>query len=163
MSHEPDNLLRTLCSVLGSLVLALASTSVHAQSETGERDLPDFSDVQQQAMELKKSVLTYGEGQRQALITETEAALANFDQRIERLEATLAEQESEMSSAAERYASNMLETLERQRAEFNEWLATLQADSRGTWDEVMHGFSNAYDEFYNSWENLESEFGSSSY
>lgn len=143
---------------LALLVLALTSVNTLAQTDATGEELPDFADVQRQAIALKQSVLTYGESQRQELIDETEAALENFDRRIDSLESTITARENDMSRAAERYAQSMLDTLGRQRSRFNDWVTALQSDSRGGWDEVMHGFSSAYDDFYNSWEDLEAQF-----
>lgn len=118
-----------------------------------------LENVKQQAMELKQSVLTATETQRQALVNETEAALDNFDARIERLETNIADNSDDMSASAEEYANEMMGTLTRQRNELGQWFNSLQTDSEAAWDEVIYGFSRAYDEFYDSWQDLEAQFG----
>lgn len=138
---------------------ALMNTALAQQQDMVE--LPTFAEVEQQAMELKQSVLTYSEEQRDALVSETESALTSFDRRIENLEENIAENGEEMSAAAKRYADNMMATLERQREELASWFASLKQDGNEAWDDVIYGFSSAYDEFYDSWENLEAQFGSS--
>lgn len=155
---------RNLCfSALFTAMLALISGGAVAQDNSGNTNMPDFRQVQKQAMELKQSMLTYGENQRQQLLSETESALASFDQRIDRLQATIDAREQDMSRAAQRYTDNLMNTLERQRVEFGNWLSNLRTESDTAWDQVMYGFSEAYDQFYNSWENLESEFGEDTY
>ena len=149
-----------------AMILALTSGSVAAQNDSGNStsaDMPDFEHMQKQAMELKQSVLTYGANQRQQLLNETEVALENFDQRIAELETTIAAREDELSRAAQRYANNLLETLQRQRNEFDDWITNLRTHSDTTWDVMMQGYSSAFDQFYNAWETLESEFGAATF
>lgn len=171
MSEEVECKLHT-CSFVANqvrglitLVLSLLVASFPAQGQTAEtsESLPDFAHVEQQAMELKQSMLTYSENKRQDLIAETQAVLEKFDQRIGSLQSSIAANEAEMSSAARRYADNMLDTLGRQRSHFNDRLKALESDSRETWDHLMYEFSTAFDEFYNYWEKLELEFGSGTY
>ncbi|MCI5106736.1 MAG: hypothetical protein MRY76_08495 [Pseudomonadales bacterium] len=64
-SHRKYSLAATLM-----LAALLASPSGWTQAEK-DNAMPAFSDMQQQAMELKQSVLTYSEQQRQELIAET--------------------------------------------------------------------------------------------
>lgn len=148
-------------SVLSCLCLLglLAASTVWGQAEEPE-SVPDFGHIEQQAMELKQSVLTYSEEQRQALVSETQAALQSFDRRIDRLEGRIAERSDEMSAAAKRYADDMMNNLEHEREQLSKWFTTLREDSDETWDHIIYGFSNAYDNFYDSWENLEAQFGS---
>lgn len=145
---------------LALLVIAVATIlpmTVVAQEQDNET--LDLEHVKQQAMELKQSVLTATETQRQALVKEAEAALANFDARIERLENNITENSEDMSASAKEYANEMMSTLTRQRDELGQWFNSLQVESEKAWDEVIYGFSRAYDEFYDSWQDLEGQFG----
>lgn len=156
----PD-LINSRCSAIGLLLLLTVSimpgaTQGQEQQLDGE---PDFSHLEQQGLELKQSVLTYGENKRQQLVREAKAALASFDHRINELEAGISENSEQMSAAAERYAQQMVSTLERQRSKLGDWYESLRSDTDDSWDEVIFGFSRAYDEFYDSWENLEAQFG----
>lgn len=141
------------------MVAAAMALPVTVVAQVGEKQSLDLEYVEQQAMELKQSVLTYSENQRQVLVNETEAALDNFDARIERLEKTLAENSEDMSVAAEEYANEMMRTLTRQRHELGQWFNSMQAESENAWDEVIFGFSRAYDDFYDSWQDMEAQFG----
>lgn len=148
------------------MILALTSSGVAAQNNSVNSTstaMPDFEHMQKQAMELKQSVLTYGANQRQQLLNETEVALENFDQRIAELETAIAAREDELSRAAQRYANNLLETLQRQRNEFGDWVTNLRTHSDTTWDVMMQGYSSAFDQFYNARETLESEFGAATF
>jgi TolA-binding protein len=147
-------------SLAATMMLAalLAAPVSWAQADRDD-SLPAFSDVQQQAMELKQSVLTYSQQQRQDLIAETRSALNNFDRRIDNLRHSIDARSEDMSAAAERYADNMLNNLERQRQDLAQWFSSLRQDSDQAWDDVIYGFSSAYDEFYESWEDLEAQFG----
>lgn len=140
----------------GALLISLSAWS---QSADGEA-VPAFEDVEKQAMELKQSVLTYSEEQRQALVSETKAALESFDQRINSLEGSIKARSDEMSTAAQRYADDMMKNLEHEREQLDKWFTTLQEDSTETWDHIIYSFSRAYDNFYDSWEDLEAQFGS---
>jgi len=141
------------------LVAAAMTLPVAVVGQEGESEPLDLQHVEQQAMELKQSVLTYSEDQRQALVNETKAALNNLDARIERLENNIAANSEDMSVAAEEYANEMMNTLTRQRRELGQWFETLQTDTEDAWDEVVYGFSRAYDEFHDSWLDLEAQFG----
>ncbi len=147
-------------SLAATLMLAalLASPSGWTQAESDNAMLA-FSDMQQQAMELKQSVLTYSEQQRQELIAETRATLNNFDRRIDNLQQSIDARSEDMSAAAERYADELLNNLMRQRQDLAQWFSNLRQDSNQAWDDVIYGFSSAYDDFYESWEDLEAQFG----
>lgn len=138
-------------------LLAMATASLGQTRELGP--VPDFTHVEQQAMALKQSILTYTEDQRQDLISEAEAALTNFDQRIDNLDESIDARSEQMSSAARRYADSLMSTLNRQRQELADEFDSLRAENSAAWDEVIHEFSSAYYEFYDSWEVLESQFG----
>lgn len=141
------------------VVAAAMSLPVAVAGQEGESEPLDLQHLEQQAMELKQSVLTYTEDQRETLVNETEAALENFDARIERLESNIADSSEDMSAAAKEYVNEMMTTLTRQRNKLGQWFDTLQTDSEDAWDEVVYGFSRAYDEFHNSWLDLEAQFG----
>jgi tellurite resistance protein len=140
------------------LAALLASPSGWTQAER-DNAMPAFADMQQQAMELKQSVLTYSEQQRQDLIAETRATLNNFDRRIDNLQQSIDARSEDMSAAAERYADELLNNLMRQRQDLAQWFSNLRRDGNQAWDDVIYGFSSAYDDFYESWEDLEAQFG----
>ena len=147
-------------SRLIALITMLISLPITAQDgdRRSEQEV-DLAHVQQEAMELKQAVLTYGEDQREQLVDETEAALRDFDHRIALIEASIRDRSEDMSAAAERYAQEMMSTLSQQRNDLDRWFNTLQTDSDDAWDQVVYGFSRAYDDFYNSWQDLEAQFG----
>lgn len=146
-------------AILAALVLTCSTATAQAEQSADAGAVPDFAHVQQQAMELKQSVLTFGENRRQELVAQTETTLAKFDRRIENLETNIAAHRDEMSSAAQRYADEMMHTLTRQRKDVADWFGALKGDSEETWDHIIYEFSVAYEEFYDSWENMEAQFG----
>lgn len=145
--------------VLGSALLTGNFANAQTEQSVAADAIPDFAHVQQQAMELKQSVLTFGENRRQELVEQTRSTLAKFDRRIKNLESNIESHRDEMSSAAQRYADEMMHTLSRQREDVAGWFAALKGDSEETWDHIIYEFSVAYEEFYDSWENMEAQFG----
>lgn len=156
-SNQSSNRKYSLAATL-MLAALLASPSGWTQAEK-DNAMPAFSDMQQQAMELKQSVLTYSEQQRQELIAETRTTLNSFDRRIDNLQQSIDARSEDMSAAAERYADDLLNNLMRQRQDLAQWFSSLRQDTNQAWDDVIYGFSSAYDDFYESWEDLEAQFG----
>ncbi len=124
--------------------------------------MPRMGDLQQEAIDLKRDVLTATREDRAMLAEEADRVLVRFDRRITALREDIDERQDEMSEAATRYADELMSTLREQRDVVQQRLERLgespDNDSANAWDRTVYNFSSAYDSFVESWGNVEANF-----
>ena len=118
-----------------------------------------LQELEQDAMELRQAILTATEDERAAVAEQASEVMTKFDRRISTLSAEINEQSDEMSAAAQEYSEELMVSLRSQREDVANWMGDLRDSGSETWDHVVYQFSNAYDAFYESWEDVEASFG----
>ncbi len=146
-----------------ALLLMAAPAITLAQNESANNvaadNVPMLTELEQEAMELRQSILTATEDERAAIAEQASEVMSKFDRRIDALGDNISEQRADMSAAAKEYSDELMTSLQDQREDVSEWMGELRAGTSDTWDHVVYQFSSAYDAFYESWEDVESNFG----
>lgn len=155
-------LLFSLATVITLTTTAQAQEAQEAQ-DTRVTNSPDdtsmLQELEQDAMELRQTILTATEDERAAVAEQASEVMTKFDRRISTLSAEINAQSDEMSAAAQEYSEELMVSLRSQREDVANWMGDLRDSGSETWDHVVYQFSNAYDAFYESWEDVEASFG----
>lgn len=127
----------------------------YAASET---DKTTTEDIKQETVELLQALKAYSADQRDKAVEQANAALENLDDRIETLEADILDQWQEMDQATREKTQKSLQALRQQRTRVAEWYGSMKASSAIAWEQIKQGFSSAYQELNEAWDNSEKEF-----
>lgn len=138
---------------------ASAQEAQNARETSSSDDTPMLQELEQDAMELRQSILTATEDERAVVADQANEVMQKFDRRISALSANISEQSEDMSTAAQEYSQELMVSLRAQREDVSEWMGDLRDSGSETWDHVVYQFSSAYDAFYESWEDVEANFG----
>lgn len=122
-----------------ALALAMASQLSLADDKTTAKD------VGKKVEDTGKTIGSYTIAQRDQAIKSAQAALADTDGRMRRLERKMDREWDKMDDAARKRARETMDTLRRERNDAAEWLGGLKHGSAEAWDEVRSGFVNSYE------------------
>jgi BMFP domain-containing protein YqiC len=131
---------------VGSVCFA-AQTSVEKTKE-----------VKEKVAEAAEAIKNYSFDQRDEAIMKTEAALADLDARIARIESRLNKKWDQMDQSARKKAINALTALRKQRNEVAEWYGGLKHSSRNAWEDVKKGFLKSYQQLRDAFDRAHSQF-----
>jgi hypothetical protein len=137
-------------------MVMLLAVSLTCTAYAGEK--ASIEDVKQETQDLLDALESYGANQRDMVVAKTRSALDRLDSRIDSLEARIDSSWEQMSAAARQNARRSLKTLRKQRIEAAEWYGGLKSSSSNAWVHVKNGFSDAYRELSEAWEQAEQEF-----
>lgn len=115
-------------------------------------------DIKAETRELTRKLSAYGAEQRDEAIQSIETTLEDLDARIEVLEQRIDRNWDQMSDAAREEAQANLRALREQRTKVAKWYDSLKASSANAWDKVKAGFSDAYQDLSEAWQNAEDAF-----
>jgi len=152
-------LLFSLATVITLTTTAQAQEAQDNRVTNSPDDTSMLQELEQDAMELRQAILTATEDERAAVAEQASEVMTKFDRRISTLSAEINEQSDEMSAAAQEYSEELMVSLRSQREDVANWMGDLRDSGSETWDHVVYQFSNAYDAFYESWEDVEASFG----
>ncbi len=152
-------LLFSLATVITLTTTAQAQEAQDTRVTNSPDDTSMLQELEQDAMELRQAILTATEDERAAVAEQASEVMTKFDRRISTLSAEINEQSDEMSAAAQEYSEELMVSLRSQREDVANWMGDLRDSGSETWDHVVYQFSNAYDAFYESWEDVEASFG----
>jgi len=124
-----------------ALALALAMVSQLSLAD----DKATAKDVGRKVEDTGKAIGSYTIAQRDQAIKSAQAALADADARLRRMERKIDREWDKMDDAARKRARKTMDTLRRQRNDAAEWLGGLKHSSAEAWDEVKGGFVKSYD------------------
>lgn len=122
-----------------ALALAMASQLSLADDKTTAKD------VGKKVEDTGKTIGSYTIAQRDQAIKSAQAALADADARMRRLERKMDREWDKMDDAARKRARETMDTLRRERNDAAEWYGGLKHGSAEAWDEVRSGFVNSYE------------------
>lgn len=140
-----------LIGVLGVVPLC------HAQPDnTGT----SMEKVNKETRDLLQAVGSYTADKKQQAVREAKEALDKLDKRIESLEAKIDKNWDKMNDTVRGQTRENLRALRKQRNKVAEWYGSMKTSSADAWDHMKTGFSEAYMELVDAWEQAENEFGS---
>ena len=128
---------------LRTLALALA-LAVMTQMSLAD-DKTTAKDVGKKVDDAGKAIGSYTIAQRDQAIKSAQAALADVDARMRRMERKIDAGWDKMDAAARRKARATLSALHKERDEVAEWYGGLKHSSAEAWDEVKGGFVKSYE------------------
>jgi Skp family chaperone for outer membrane proteins len=102
-------------------------------------------DVGRKVEDTGKAVGSYTIAQRDQAIKSAQAALAEIDARLRRMERKVDAEWDKMDAAARKRARATLNALHKERDEVAEWYGGLKHSSAEAWDEVKVGFVKSYE------------------
>jgi Skp family chaperone for outer membrane proteins len=124
-----------------ALVLAAAS-QLSLADDTGKAAAKDVS---RKLEDSGKAIGSYTIAERDQAIKSAQAALADADARMRRMERKMDREWDKMDDAARKRARETMDTLRRQRNDAAEWLGGIKHGSAEAWDEVKGGFVKSYE------------------
>jgi hypothetical protein len=130
---------------LRNLALALALATVTQLSLADDTGKTTAKDVSRKVEDTGKTIGSYTIAQRDQAIKSAQAALADADARMRRMERKIDREWDKMDDAARKRARETMDTLRRQRNDAAEWLGGLKHGSAEAWDEVRGGFVKSYE------------------
>jgi uncharacterized membrane protein YkoI len=130
---------------LRNLALALALASVAQLSLADDMSKTTSKDVSRKVEDAGKAIGSYTIAQRDQAIKSAQAALADADARMLRMERKTDREWDKMDDAARKRARETMRTLRRERNDAAERLGGLKHGSAEAWDEVKGGFVKSYE------------------
>lgn len=124
-----------------ALTLALATVTQLSLAD----DKTTAKDVSRKVEDTGKTIGSYTIAQRDQAIKSAQAALADADARMRRMERKMDREWDKMDDAARKRARETMDTLRRQRNDAAEWFGGLKHGSAEAWDEVRGGFVKSYE------------------
>ena len=122
-----------------ALALAMASQLSLADDKTTAKD------VGKKVEDAGKAIGSYTIAERDQAIKSAQAAIADADARLRRLERKIDREWDKMDDAARKRARATLNALHKERDELAEWYGGLKHSSAEAWDEVKSGFVKSYE------------------
>lgn len=130
---------------LRNLALSLALATVTQLSLADDTGKTTAKDVSRKVEDTGKTIGSYTIAQRDQAIKSAQAALADADARMRRMERKMDREWDKMDDAARKRARETMDTLRRQRNDAAEWFGGLKHGSAEAWDEVRGGFVKSYE------------------
>jgi len=125
--------------------LALALTLAMASQLSLADDKTTAKDVGRKVEDTGKAIGSYSIAERDKAIKSAQAALADADARLRRMERKVDAEWDKMDAAARKKSRATLNTLHKERDELAEWYGGLKHSSAEAWDEVKGGFVKSYE------------------
>lgn len=122
-----------------ALALAMASQLSLADDKTTAKD------VGTKVEDTGKAIGSYTIAERDKAIKSAQAALADADARLRRMERKVDAEWDKMDATTRKKARATLNTLRKERDELAEWYGGLKHSSAEAWDEVKGGFVKSYE------------------
>lgn len=130
---------------LRNLALSLALATVTQLSLADDTGKTTAKDVSRKVEDTGKTIGSYTIAQRDQAIKSAQAALADADARMRRMERKMDRERDKMDDAARKRARETMDTLRRQRNDAAEWFGGIKHGSAEAWDEVRGGFVKSYE------------------
>jgi BMFP domain-containing protein YqiC len=136
-----------------AVFLAVGSVSLVAQTSAEKT-----KEVKEKVAEAAEAIKNYSFDQRDEAIMKAEAALADLDARIDRMESRLNKKWDQMDQSARKKAIKTLTALRKQRNEVADWYGGLKHSSRNAWEDVKKGFLKSYQQLRDAFDRAHSQF-----
>jgi hypothetical protein len=127
-----------------ALAALLAVSALSFAAETSDNKT-SAKEVARKTEDAGKAIGSYTIAERDQAIKSAQAALADMDKRLRRMERKIDAEWDKMDEAARKKSRATTNALRRERNDAAEWLGGLKHSSAETWDEVKNGFVKSYD------------------
>ena len=107
-------------------------------------DRATVQELQREWDQAIEALKTYSATQREEALARAERLLESMDVRIDRLEATAADEWSQLSEGLSERRKETMQSLREQRRELAAWYGGMRHSSALAWEEVREGFVEAY-------------------
>lgn len=128
------------------------------QSDALKADETDADTADKDLSQRIEKLSAYTAAQRDEAIQEARAALTAIDERIDRLQTSLAQGGDQLTTAARERMSQSIDAMESQREDLSEWMGGLMHSSEQAWQHVQTGFVDAYRAFAEQLDKAEKSF-----
>lgn len=128
------------------------------QSDVLKAEQADAEAADKDLSQRLEKLSAYTAAQRDEAIQEARAALAAIDDRIARLQTSLAKSGDQLTAAARERMNTSIDALESQRQDLSEWMGGLMHSSEQAWQHVQAGFVDAYRAFAEQLDKAEKSF-----
>ena len=150
-----------------SAMIVIAALALSSCADSGDdedaaartQEQTSIEDVKRESGELAETVAEYGADQRDEAMRKFKSAMADVDQRLQHFEQQVEENWDDLSEEARGEAQQNLAMLKTRRAELADAYDELKSDSGAAWEEIKHGFTEAYAEISTAIDEAEDEFG----
>lgn len=141
------------------LVALLGVVPAAAQAEEAQQP-PTMEELKHDTENLIDKLGNYSAEQRDEAAASIKDTLDELDQRIDVLEKRLDENWDDMSEASREKTQQSLDALRAQREKVGDWYERMKSSSASAWDDVRDGFTRAYDNLSNAWQETEKSMSS---
>lgn len=131
---------------------------VEHQSDVLKPQQADADEADKDLSQQLDKLSAYTAAQRDEAIQEARAALTAIDERIARLQTSLAKSGDQITSTAREGMNTSIDALESQRQDLSEWMGGLMHSSEQAWQHVQTGFVDAYRAFAEQLDKAEKSF-----
>ncbi len=146
---------QTTVLLMSFLVFCATSPLVYAADEAkGEISLRE---VKQETAEAFKSIENYSAAQKDEAVKKTQAALADIDDRIDKMENSFAAHWRSMSDASRKKEQAVLRELKRERIKVAEWYGSMKNSSAETWEDTKKAFLKSTDDLSEAFNKAEKQ------
>jgi hypothetical protein len=140
------------------LIVLISCTDSSEDKKAISEDKTSIKEVKQETQDLIQTLGSYTADQRDEAIVKTKMAVDELDKRIDALETRIDNNWDHMNKAAREKALANMKELRKQRTEVAEWYGRLETSSADAWEHMKKGFSDAYKNLIDAWEESEKEF-----
>ena len=142
-----------ICLVILSSIM---SSAAFAAQDPAREDA--LENLRMDTRQFINSLENYTAEQKDDVVEKGAMALDKLDSRIEALQAEIDQQWDDMSMSAREVARASMTKLRRQRIEVAEQFGSVRSSSTTAWKSMSQGFSEAYGELYDAWQDAEAAF-----
>ncbi|HMB16371.1 MAG TPA: hypothetical protein VKN62_08645 [Pelovirga sp.] len=129
-----------------------------AQAQSGG-DTVTAQQVEKETKELLNALQEYSIEQRDQAVKEIDQALKRLDGQIDELERRVDNNWDNLTQAARQETRANLKALRQQRIELAERYGSFKNSSINAWEQMKKGFSGAYQQMSDAWEQAIKEYG----
>ena len=124
------------------VVCARAPQVFAADKAQGDTTL---TEVKQETAQAFKAIENYSAAQKDEAVKKSQAALADIDDRIDKMENSFAAHWRSMSDASRKKEQEVLRELKRERIKVAEWYGGMKNSSAETWEDTKKAFLKSTD------------------
>jgi hypothetical protein len=141
-------------------LLATMPASLAAQTATTKTTAPEttMKDVRRQMEGTVRAIKNYSADQRDEAVKKAQELLNDLDGRIDRMQAQLEKEWTQMSESAREKKAATLRALRKQRTDVAEWYGGLKHSSAAAWEDVKGGFVKSYEALRDAVDKAKNQF-----
>lgn len=135
-----------------ALAIALSMSTPLAAATNKTDETVRAADVRAEIAETVDTIGEYTAKQRDVAIASAEKLLADIDAALDRYENGLRENWDDLTEETKKKTRAAMEKLRQERNELADTVNEMKSGADSAWDDLVAGFSDAWDELEESWE-----------